>query len=80
LTLLIWQDDTTGDLIIQSYKAGTDTIRQAQDSGLNDRDLAVASKSSLTTGGASRPAPESGATGRDGEVRDHRALHRRRGR
>jgi hypothetical protein len=29
----IWLDDTTGDLIIQSYKADDDTIRQAQEVG-----------------------------------------------
>lgn len=29
----IWLDDTTGDLIIQSYIADDDTIRQAQEVG-----------------------------------------------
>jgi hypothetical protein len=29
----IWLDDTTGDLIIQSYKADEATIRQAQEVG-----------------------------------------------
>lgn len=29
----IWLDDTNGDLVIQSYKADEDTIRQAQEVG-----------------------------------------------
>lgn len=29
----IWLDDTTGDLIIQSWKADNETIRQAQEVG-----------------------------------------------
>lgn len=29
----IWLDDTTGDLIIQSWKAEADTIREAQEVG-----------------------------------------------
>lgn len=29
----IWQDDQTGDLIIQSYKADEDTIEQAREVG-----------------------------------------------
>jgi len=29
----IWQDEQTGDLIIQSYKADAGTIRQAQEVG-----------------------------------------------